>query len=290
MPIRFLLALLLLAPIAARAQDQAPDDRRPPLFVMSDADSKVYLLGSVHLLPPGALPLPSLVEAAYADADVLAFELDLDAAQASAMELMQLGMGDASIAQVLTAEQKADFDAFAISAGLPQGALDAFEPWLASMTASVMAMQQAGMTGEGVDAHFFGRAKADDKERVAFETAEQQMRLFDELPIDDQVAMLMAGVDEGAGSVSVFLAQMVDLWSRGEDDALADMMNEEMDQTPALHSALLVDRNRAWVPQIQSLLEREGEDALVVVGAGHLIGDESVVAMLRALGYTVERL
>ncbi len=290
MSIRFLLGLLLFAPLAAYAQSEPSDDRRPPLFVLSDADSKVYLLGSVHLLPEGALPLPPVVEAAYADAEVVAFELDLDAAQAGAATILQLGMDDASIADVLTPDQKAAFDAFAANAGLPPGALDGLEPWLASMTVSVMAMQKAGMTGEGVDAHFFGKAKTDGKERVAFETAEQQMRLFDELPTVDQVAMLMAGIEEGVDSVGVQLAQMVELWSRGEDDALAALMNEEMDETSALRSALLIDRNRAWVPQIVSLLDRQGEDALVVVGAGHLIGEESVVAMLRALGFTVDRL
>ena len=288
--IRLFLTLLLFAPLTAYAQNETADTRRPPLFVMADADSKVYLLGSVHLLPEGALPLPPVVEAAYADADVLAFELDLDAAQAGAATLMQLGMDGASIADVLTADQKAAFDAFAAGAGLPQGALDAFEPWMASMTLSVLAMQKAGMAGEGVDAHFSARAKADGKERVAFETAGQQIRLFDELPMDDQVAMLMAGIDEDVDSVGVYLARMIDLWSMGEDEVLAALMNEGIGETSTLRSALLTDRNRAWVPQIVSLLERQGEDALVVVGAGHLIGDESVVEMLRASGYSVERL
>lgn len=285
---RFALTLALaLAAVGASAQG---DDRRPPLFVVEDDDSRVYLLGSVHVLPPDALPLPTAVEAAYDEAEVLAFELDVDAAIADAPLMMQAAMDDETVAEALSAEQKARFDAFAAELGMPAGALDAFEPWMAGLTLTMLAVQNAGVAGEGVDAHFFSRARGDGKERVAFETVAEQADVFDTLPVKDQVAFLMSAVEEGPQASVETFSRMVDAWAAGDDDALAALMTEDMDATSALYEALLTNRNRAWVPQVEALLAREGEDALVVVGAAHLVGAGSVVEMLRAEGYTVERL
>ena len=156
------------------------------------------------------------------------------------------------------------------------------------MTYGVLALQTSGLPVEagGVDAHYFGRAKTDDKERVAFETVELQTASFDDLPTASQVGFLMAAVAIGPDSTAALFGGMVEAWSTGDDARLAALMNDGVAQ-PEMFEALLVTRNRAWIPQIESLLAREGEDALVVVGAGHLVGESSVVEMLREAGYTV---
>ena len=284
---RTLAALLALVALPAVAQDDDVDDRRPPLFVMEDGDSRVYLLGSVHALPADALPLPDHVEAAYDAADVVAFELDLDLAQAGAQGMMMAGMDEETVADALTDDQRAQFNAALAPLGVPPGAFDAFEPWLAGLTYGVLTIQQSGASAEGgVDAHLFARTKADGKEVVPFETVELQTAAFDDLPTDVQVAFLMDGLDD-ADPAETF-EDMVDAWSTGDDEGLADLMTEGMTE-PAVFEALLVNRNRAWVPQIVALLARD-QDALVVVGAGHLIGEQSVVEMLQEEGYTVERM
>jgi uncharacterized protein YbaP (TraB family) len=288
-----LFAAVLLALLAAAASAQpstAPDDtRRPPLFVVEGAQGRVYLLGSLHLLPPSALPLPPSVERAYAEASLLAFEIDLDAARSGAMALVEAATNDTLVADALLPDQKAAFDAYARASGVPAGALDTFEPWMASMTLGAAALARSGLTGEGVDAHLFARAKADGKGRIAFETATQQAAYLDDLPTAEQVAMLMAGLEGGPERTAREVEQMLDLWSRGEDEALADLMVESLAATPAARDALLTRRNAAWVPQIEALIE-SGETALVVVGAGHLVGEGSVPALLRARGHRVARL
>ena len=278
------------APLATSATASATgDDRRPPLFVVQDADSRVYLLGSIHVLPEGALPLPAAAEAAYADAEVVAFEVDLDAAQAEAPAMMEAAVGGTTTAQALSPDQKAAFDAYAAALGVPAGALDAFEPWMAGLTVTVLAVQRAGVTGEGVDAHYYARAGADGKERAALETMADQTAAFDGLPVAEQVRFLMASVEQGPDAVGPTFARMVETWRTGDDAALGRLMAEGMN-TPALREALLAGRNRAWVPQLEALLARDGQDALVVVGAGHLVGPDNVVEMLRARGLTVTRL
>lgn len=289
------LALLLLAlvarPAVAQADSTAADDRRPPLFALEDADSRVYLLGSVHVLPAGSLPLPPHVEAAYADAAVLAFELDLDEAAAGAPAMIAAAMDEATVAESLTSEQQATLDTAAAALGLPPGVFGAFEPWFAGLTYGVAVLQQSGLAVEagGVDAHFFGRAKADAKERVALETVALQTAAFDDLSTDAQVGFLMETVALPPDSAAAQFQGLLDAWASGDDDRLGALMNDGLSM-PEVFDALLVTRNRAWIPQIASLLARENENALVVVGAGHLVGPQSVVEMLREAGYSVVRL
>lgn len=282
-----LLALLFAGP--AMAQDTT-DVRRPPLFALDSGDTRVYLLGSVHVLPDGALPLPAHVEAAYDQASVLAFELDLDLAQAGAAGMMAAAMDETTIADALTPEQSDSLNAALALVGMPAGALDTLEPWFAGMMYGVMALQQSGLPIQqgGVDAYFFGRAKADGKERLAFETVELQTAAFDDLTTESQVRYLLSSIGSSPDSLATQFADLVDAWASGDDDRLAAMMNDGMSQ-PEVFESLLTVRNRAWVPQIESLLAGD-ETALVVVGAGHLVGEGSVVDLLRRAGYTVERL
>ncbi len=300
-PVRLLaplLALLAAGPALAQAAaaDPAPaasdstDARRPPLFVVGAGDARVYLLGSVHVLPDGALPLPAHVEAAYAQASVLAFELDLDLAQAGATGMMAAAMDEVTIGEALTAAQSDSLNAALALLGMPAGALDALEPWFASMMYGVMALQQSGLPLQegGVDAHFFGRAKADGKERLAFETVELQTAAFDDLTTATQVAYLLESIRLSPDSLATQFADLVEAWGSGDDERLAAMMSQGMSH-PEVFESLLITRNRAWIPQIESLLAGS-ETALVVVGAGHLVGEGSVVDMLRRAGYAVERL
>ena len=286
---RYVLAVLfLLLASPSWAQADTTDTRRPPLFLLEDADSKVYLLGSIHLLPTSAFPLPRSVEDAFAAVEVVAFELDLDAAEAASPALAHKGMNGISISEALTEPQMKRLDAALVQLGLPVGTMDTFEPWLAALTLSAFDLQKQGPMSEGgVDRHLFDRARDLDLEIVPFETAALQTDVFDGMKLKDQVAYLMSTLDAMESDEDGF-AKLLDTWAAGDDDGLAALMTEGMRNTPTLEARLLTNRNRAWIPQVEALLARD-HDALVVVGAGHLVGDNSVVAMLRDAGYEVVR-
>ena len=279
---RLLALLLTLVPLAAHAQ--------PALWALSDDDSTVYLLGSVHILTADHYPLSEAIETAYAAAEVLAFELDADEAARSASAVtMGLYTDGTALADHLAPATYARTLALADSFGLDPAMLSGLEPWLVSMTLSMIAFQQAGYTPEaGVDVHFFERAKADGKERVAFETLIEQMTMFDTMPSAVQEDLLRASLDDLADPAGLIDAILTP-WLAGDEDGIARTLLASLNANPALSQRLLADRNAAWIPRIEALLAREGEDALVVVGAAHLVGEESVVALLRQRGYTVER-
>jgi len=274
--------------VGARQLADTTDTRRPPLFLLEDADSKVYLLGSVHYLPASALPLPPAIEAAFDAVEVVAFELDLDAAEAESGALAHKGINGVSVAEALSADQMKRLDTALGQLGIPTGAVDTFEPWLVALTLTTFDLQKRDEMAEGgVDRYLFDRAKALDREIVPFETAALQTDVFDGMKLKDQVAYLMSTLD-GMASEEDGFAKLIAAWASGDDDGLAILMAEGTRDTPTLEARLLTNRNRAWIPQVEALLARD-HDAMVVVGAGHLVGDNSVVAMLRAAGYEVVR-
>jgi uncharacterized protein YbaP (TraB family) len=111
--------------------------------------------------------------------------------------------------------------------------------------------------------------------------------LFDSLSPADQESMLVAGT--GPDSAAKELDAIKNAWVAGDANALDTILNHSRQETPGLVAAILNNRNRDWIPKIEQMLNGSS-DALIVVGAAHLVGSQGVVALLRAKGYTVEQL
>jgi uncharacterized protein YbaP (TraB family) len=143
---------------------------------------------------------------------------------------------------------------------------------------------------QGLDRHLMTRAADAGKATSGLETAAEQIGALDSMtPTEQQQAL-----DEALGDAEDFQAQMDDLhakWRRGDDAALERLMGADMrEHYPQLYQRINVDRNNAWLPKVRAMLDGEHEDdALVVVGSLHLLGDDGLVALLRKQGYTVER-
>jgi uncharacterized protein YbaP (TraB family) len=78
-------------------------------------------------------------------------------------------------------------------------------------------------------------------------------------------------------------------WQTGDSEALEKLINEAMREAPAIARRMLTDRNRNWLPKIRELL-RGDKTAIVIVGAGHLVGGEGVVELLKREGLKVTQL
>ncbi len=286
-------ALLGAGALAPAADAQQP--ARSLLYRVEGADgATVYMLGSIHLLSADAYPLPQPVQNAYADAERVFFETSLDSLMARQQEIAMRGMYPAgkSLRSEIPADLYARVEAAApalAGLGITMPVLDRMEPWLVAMMFQAVEWQKAGLTAEhGVDMHFSGRARQDGKPVAGLEPVEFQMGLFDGMPPEEQVSFLRQSLDD-APQTAEQMQQIVAAWRAGDAARIDAIMNESMDDSPALYARMLTDRNAAWVPQIEALL-RGRDDVLVVVGAAHLVGEQSVVSMLRQRGYTVEQL
>jgi len=292
---RTLLASLAFGFIASCATTPATNDAigaAPALFVARDADSTMYIYGTIHLRRAGDAWGGPHVEAALADSQEVWTEVDLDpAAEARGQaEAMRLGMSpDVALSTLLTAEDQRRLAALVQSFGIPVQAFDRMRPWMASLTIYVMPMIQAGYDPQaGVDRAVVAWAQAHNRTLRSFETPEQQIQLFAGFDEDAQIEMLRQAMEEGEQGVD-YVNQLSAAWDRGDIAALeALVVTEARTSYPGAYQAFFLDRNNAWMEVLSHELDGAGVD-FVAVGAGHLYGPDGLVAQLRARGIRVER-
>lgn len=305
MPLKSLLVLGLLASASVLAADtaKAPAAPVPLLWKVSDKDNAVYLLGSFHLLRPGDYPLSSDADAAFADAERVLFELSPEEMRSPALpQLMAqaaIRTDGKTLQQDLDAETWARFEAWGRTnqatlqqMGLSPQMLTVFEPWFIAVTISIVEMTKQGLDPKlGLDNHFMDQALAAGKPTGGLERAQEQIAVLDGMDATEQRQFLAESLQE-AEKGAAETQRLHAAWRRGDAEELWNGMVADMrTQYPRLYQRINVDRNDAWVPKIRRILDQPGDDdALVVVGALHLLGDDGVVEKLRARGYQVERI
>lgn len=295
-------AALAAAPGAAHAEQAAPapavapipraEGAGPPLWVVKDADSTVYLFGTVHYLRPGTAWGSDKADAAFAAADQFWVEVaDQDDPSVVAAVAQQHGVTpDRPLSSILSAGDFAAFDKAAQGIGANGAALDAYRPWLAAFMVAGTAPMQAGYRPEaGADKTLMDRARAEGKTIHGFETADRQLRLIAGMSEEAQIAYLNNYVRNGDQIVSK-LDQTVAAWLKG-DVAEVGRLNrlDTRDVHEDIHRAALVVRNADWTDQIETMMQGSGS-AFVAVGVAHLADQDSIIDMLTARGFTVERL
>ena len=300
-----LLSLLAASAFAVNADSPKPTLSQPPvplLWKVSDADNSVYLLGSFHLLKPGDYPLSKDVDAAFADAESLVFEMTPEEMASPALG-MQMGQ-----AALRTDGSKLDSELPPATVALLEGwiagngaelqktgmtaqALQMFEPWFAGLMISIVEMTKQGLDSKlGLDSHFAELATKAGKPTAGLETGAEQIAFLDGMSKEEQLQFLAEALTEakqGSGET----AKLHNAWRAGDARLLWEDMGADMKKEyPRLYQRINVARNDAWVPKIMQRLTQPGaDDTLVVVGALHLLGSDGVVEKLRAKGYRVER-
>lgn len=275
---------------AARVVPQAAG-AGPALWAIRDADSTIYLFGTVHVLRPTTAWGSARVDAAFAGADHIWFEISNPDDQASIIPLIQQhGVSpDRPLSSLLTAEELTDLNAAAAGAGLTAAQMDIFRPWLAGLTLSVAPLIKAGYDPQsGVE--MILKARADDIGIPVhgFETLDKQVGILAGMSEADQLSFLRSTL-EAYDDATTELDAMVDAWATGDIATLERVSVEEMKaESPAVYQALLVQRNTDWAGQIQTLLAGSGT-AFIAVGAAHLVGDDSVQEILKDRGVAVTR-
>lgn len=285
---RGLAALAVLTATAVAAFPAAAD---PALWVVRDKDSTIYLLGTVHVLKPDTVWRSPAIDAALAEADELWIEVEADDPAAMQPLVARYGLDPANpLSSKLTPEQKARLDAAAAGMGASGAALEPLRPWLAGLTLSVGPLVKAGYDpASGVETKLKAAARAAGKPIRTLETLDQQIGFFADLPPAVELAFLLSALDE-MDTGPATLDALVAAWSAGDQEALNALMVSEMAADyPELYQALLVDRNKDWAGQIQTLLAGKGV-TVIAVGAAHLVGDDSVQVQLLARDIAVERL
>lgn len=279
-----------LARPAARATAPVAPLARPALWKVQDADTTIYLFGTIHLLPKGLRWFAGPIASAFDTSDEFVSEIaESDPAVVQRVMIEKAFLPrDQTLRGLLAPAEKTALEKALAGNKLPLNAVDRFEPWYAGVYLSTVPLLSAGYAAEnGVEATLEARSKVLGKRRVGLETIEYQLGLFDTLPADVQRRYL-AEIAKHSPTIRAQLTEMVEQWKRGNAAKLAELMNADEDD-PHMVQVLLIDRNRAWAQWIKTRMDRPGK-VFLAVGTGHLAGKGSVLEQLTTLGYTVTRL
>jgi uncharacterized protein YbaP (TraB family) len=171
-------------------------------------------------------------------------------------------------------------------AGLDLALFDGFAPWFVGMLILQLEVAKRGFDpAHGIEQQVTDRAVADRKPIAGLETPADQFAVLAGLTLPEQKRFLLMTLEE-TESTDARLDELLTAWRTGDTATLARVLSEEFEEFPELYRPLTEDRNRAWAERLAGLLD-DRDDYLVVVGALHLVGRNSVVDLLRQRGYTV---
>lgn len=259
-----------------------------------DADSRVVVFGSVHALPPDLGWRTPLLDDAVAAAPVVYFETDVGPLGMASMMVKIIVQQFQTVGEPwldrLTGEQLDKLAAAIEPLGITIGEAGFTPPWVLAMELTDLAMR-ADATGSVMEmsngVEWVLQWELAKERKGYLETPGQQFEMLAGGPIESQIQQLFMVIDEGGLDGGPGLGDLVRAWMAGDVDGLA-MVPRTPDEAAAL-DVLLVQRNRNWVPMIAQML-RDNQENLIVVGAGHLAGEDDLLDLLVDAGYTVTRI
>lgn len=266
------------------------------LWKVEHGDTTVYLQGTIHTVTDNFFPLNRKIEEAYAKADVIVPEVDLN--NISMFEMQAIYMEYAlyedgsSIQDHLSTDLYKELDRVYTELGYSIDMFEQFKPWFQSNLIQNLMMEELNFT-DGVDLYFLNRAEQDQKEIVALETAEDQLSIFANLSEEFQVQMLEESLVE-IEELNEQMLESLNLYKEGDGDKLLDYLTVEQETTAeeqAYMEALNDDRNYKMADKIATFLEEDsGDTYFVIVGTLHLLQEPHILSLLEEKGYTVEQI
>jgi uncharacterized protein len=288
----FLLTIIffvcLVAPEAAHAAE------KHFLWRATTNSSTVYLLGSVHFMKKDVYPLAGVIEEAFERCETLAVEADItNIAPGTFQALRQAAFyapGD-SIVNHVSGQTYAYIAEEAAGLGLPAGAINRQRPWFLGIMMSSLELMRLGYDPNyGIDKHFLTQATG-KKKIVELESLDYQINLLAGLPDGEQESFLLYTVKD-LKSLGEQVDALMDAWGTGNSRAIASILTKSIendDGLKAVYGKIMTDRNRNMARKIATYL-RSGGRVFVVVSAGHLVGDNGIIELLRKEGYRIDQL
>ncbi|HYX47499.1 MAG TPA: TraB/GumN family protein [Sphingomicrobium sp.] len=284
-----LAGLLVAAPAAAKA----PQSAHPALWQVSDQNTTIYLFGTIHLLPDDFKWRTPKFDQAVESSKQLIVETIVDEKDPtkimSAMASLAFNTPNLPplIQRVPPNKRLALAEAIKKS-GYPPNAFDRMETWAAAFILLGNQYRDMKLKGdEGVEAVLRNNFMSENKPIGELETNLEQFGFFDRLPEKAQDALLDGALDTSHAAEQEF-SGMLQAWSKGDVKDIARTFDRDLSGSPELANALIHQRNQNWSKWIENRLKQPGA-IMIAVGAGHLAGNDSVIAMLQRDGYKVRR-
>ncbi len=281
------LAFLLLPTLAWAQSDPAPKQFNL-LWSIKGESNRVYVLGSVDLLPHGARALPDVVNAAYRTSDLVVFESDLFLTGSVAFEADELASARYSAGQSIYDEMPEDLmleaSLMAEELGLPMAILKRYRPWFFAQTLATAQFARDGFPlDNGVDVRIYRMALADIKLTAGLSTPEEHLLTFADMSREQNEYFLRSALVD-LNDTRAQISRILDIYRNANLDLLRTLAREMESNAPPLYQRLVIDRNKKWMQQFAQYRQSKG-NVLVVVGAMQLVGEHGLIELFKRAGW-----
>ena len=276
---------------AATPAKPALPDAEPAMWMVKDADTTIYLFGTFHALDGKTDWFNDEVRQAFDASQDVVLEIitpDDPAAMRPALMKHAFDRSGRTLTSKLSPAGRTALVAALKKHGMPANALDQFKPFFASLTLATLQFGKLGMGAEHGSEEVIKKAiKGTAKKLGSVETVDEQLAMLDALPEAEQIRLLELALTE-IDTMGPEITAMLAAWNRGDAAAVAKMIHKSDRESPALFKLMFTDRNARWTRWVDKRLDSPGT-VFMAVGAGHLAGDRSLVAMLKREGRRVKR-
>lgn len=264
---------------------------------VSSENATLYLMGSIHFADKSFYPLRQDLEEAFARSDYLVVELDINKVKPGEYNSLIAEKGiytnGKTIRDAISDETWQQLSQQLQQLNISYDAVKHYKPGVLVLTLTAMQVMQMGFDPElGIDAYFLSKAVS-SKKIMELESLQQQINLFIDIPDGE---LLLKESLYSMSEAETMMAEMVQYWKQGDVEQMNKLLFEDtLNKYPAfktVYESLFYQRNRRMVAKINAMLQRESrqkEYYFVVVGSGHLIGEQGIVNELRKSGYQVTR-
>lgn len=284
-----LAGLLIASPAAAKAPHQA----HPALWEVSDPDTTIYLFGTIHLLPDNFQWRTAKFDHAVENSQQLIVETIVDQKNPGKVmsAMASLAFNTPNLPPLIDRvppEKRVALEAAVKKSGFPPQAFDRMETWAVAFILLGNQYRDMNLKGDdGVEAVLRNTFTSEGKPIGELETNVEQFGFFDRLPEKAQQVLLLGALDDPKAADAEF-SGMLKAWSDGNVSAIARTFDRDLASSPDLAQALIHQRNANWSKWIEQRMAKPGA-IMIAVGAGHLAGNDSVIAQLQRDGYRVRR-
>ena len=285
--------LLVVLPLMLAFMLSTTTQADSSVWKVSKNNDYIFIGGTVHILPPSAFPLPVEFEQAYNKTHSIALETKLPdqsdtAFQMKMMQQMTYENGNL-LKDFISAQTHQELSRYVETLGADLALFEQFKPGFLMTMLALLEAKKAQLSGEGVDTFYSTKANTDKKPIAYFEEVSFQLNMIENMGAGDEERFIKSSLSQMKDFRTVFTG-LLTAWRTGNEQQLYELGIKPMEEDPNTIDVLLIQRNKNWIPHIERMFKNDSHKEFVLVGVAHLVGRNSVLALLKAQGYNIEKI
>ena len=275
-------------------QNSLSQPKKSFLWKVQLKTNTVFVLGSIHYLKKEMYPLDEKIEKAFDQADIFVVEANIDdTGKVDTQKLVEsaLYLDDETLEKHVSTQTyglvKKELERLAV----PLELIGKQKPWFLSLTLASLEIVKLGFDPNyGIDRYFLSKAEG-KKKILEMESFDYQINLFCQLTEKEQELLLLYTLKD-IKVLEQELDKLVQAWTSGDTKGMESIITKSVSEDKRLspiYDKFIYERNKNMASKIEDYLKTK-ETYFVIVGAGHLVGNQGIIEILKGKGFLIEQL